>query len=146
MSPVRRRLLVWILVPVTLLVAGLIGFLVYWGQTPPALGAHSSDVYRVTFSDTGGHSAPQVPTAFIKLPDGSKVGLQIGGPIHGSGPHRALLMIRPLLPSGSYGDGTSFPVAPGDVVREHGLRVKVLKVWAMPDWKKSAVDVQADPS
>ncbi|MGW7818678.1 hypothetical protein ACWGLF_11175 [Streptomyces puniciscabiei] len=35
--------------------------------------------------------------------------------------------------------------APGDVVRGHGLRVKVLKVWAMPDWHKSAVDVQADP-
>ncbi|MGW1282754.1 hypothetical protein ACWD4N_03320 [Streptomyces sp. NPDC002586] len=146
MSPVRRRrLLVWILVPVVVVAGGVIGFLVYWNQTPPALGSHTSDVYRVTLSNTGGNSAPQLPTAFIKLPDGSRVGLQIGGPIHSSGSHRAQLMIRPLLPGGSYGDGTSFPVAPGDVVREHGLRVKVLNVWAMPDWHKSAVDVQADP-
>ncbi|MGW2422226.1 hypothetical protein ACWC0C_23730 [Streptomyces sp. NPDC001709] len=146
MSPVRRRrLLVWVLVPVTVVVGSVIGFLVYWNQTPPALGSHASDVYRVTFSNTGGNSAPQLPTAFVKLPDGSKVGLQIGRPIHSSGPHQAGLMIRPLLDGGSYGDGTSFQVAPGDVVWGHGLRVKVLKVWAMPDWRKSAVDVQANP-
>jgi hypothetical protein len=145
-SPIRRRrLLVWILVPVTVVVGAVIAFLVYWNQTPPALGSDASDVYRVTFSNTGGNSAPQLPTAFVTLSDGSKVGLQIGRPFHSSGPHQAHLMIRPLLSSGSYGNGTSFQVAPGDVVRGHGLRVKVLKVWAMPDWHKSAVDVQADP-
>ncbi|WP_328463800.1 hypothetical protein [Streptomyces sp. NBC_00448] len=107
---------------------------------PPPLGRHPADVQRLV-------AVPEnigiLSTGGISLPHGR--GVDFGISTNGSvkplpGPHEAEL--------GLYRDEFHADwhlVKAGDVITGYGVRVKVLKIWRMPNPDHDAMDIQADP-
>jgi hypothetical protein len=138
----RRWLLLGLGAGTACLTAGITGWMLYQGQKPPPLGNHAPNVYRLTIAGHGQHSVPPMPTAFVRLKDGTPVGLMLTGPADRDGPHQASVGVN----VGNNGSTTHwFTVTDGDRFTAQGVHVTVLKVWRMPDWGNNAVDVQADP-
>jgi|GEM_PF-5889130 hypothetical protein len=109
-------------------------------RTPPPLGSHAADVLRLPVVAAG---PPSLPTGYAKRADGTQVALGVED-VGEDGPGRAVLLIRDgadrsLVPK-------SHTVKVGDTFTEFGVRVKVLRIWTMPNPRHNAVDVQADPA
>jgi hypothetical protein len=141
----RRR---WIVLGVALGLLAAIGITIAvlarnHNRMPPPLGSHASDVHRIVIAGHATSSIPPAPTVTIALPDGTKVGLLLTGPSDTERSDQARIGIRR---NGDSSQTQWHEVAPGDVVTDYGVKVKVLKVWKMPDWANNAVDVKADPA
>ncbi len=138
----RTRTLVLIGLAVVLLGGGG-GFALWVNSTPPALGAHPADVYRLTMSDHGVTGIPPAPTASVMMPDGKKPFLTLAGRDTGDpdGVNRILVAPDPTL---SHADW--YVVHSGSHLRSNGLDITVLHVWNEPMPKNDAVDVKAVPT
>lgn len=106
---------------------------------PPPLGPHQSDVQRIAVVADG---FPASPTGGIQLPGGRSVTFSVVtndliNPV--PGPHEAELALEP---DDTHADWHL--VKAGDVITEYGIRVKVLKIWRMPNPDHDAADVRAD--
>lgn len=135
----------WIAVGITALVALGAGVTALVGtghkkddRMPPPLASHAADVQRLTIVS---HGNPSSPTGGIKLADGTSVGLAVQNTGKVPTTDRAVLVVQK----------NSTAVTPkihivkaGDTVTEFGVRVKVLKIWQMPNPDHDAMDVQVD--
>lgn len=107
---------------------------------PPPLGPHKADVQRIVVVP---ESIPVDETGGIKLPNGHDVGFSVVTndlvkPVAGPNEAELGLYDSPLHPDWHV-------VKAGDVITEYGIRVKVLKIWRMPNPDHDAMDLQADP-
>lgn len=109
-------------------------------EQPPPLGPHKSDVQRIVVVADG---FPASPTGGIQLPGGRSVAFSVvtNDLIKPAlGPHEAELALEPDDVHADW-----HLVKAGDVITEYGIRVKVLRIWRMPNPDHDAMDIQADP-
>lgn len=107
---------------------------------PPPLGPHPADVQRIVVVPNGN---PFGHTGGIQLSGGRSVAFSVvtNDLIKPAlGPHEAELALEPDDVHADW-----HLVKAGDVITEYGIRVKVLRIWRMPNPDHDAMDIQADP-
>ncbi|SEG94054.1 hypothetical protein SAMN05216223_12926 [Actinacidiphila yanglinensis] len=112
---------------------------------PPPLGAHKADVQRIVVVPDGN---PMGHTGGIQLPDGRSVAFNVVTSDlikPAPGPHEAELALEQDALERDDSQSDWHLVKAGDVITEYGIRVKVLKIWRMPNPDHDAMDLQADP-
>jgi hypothetical protein len=135
----RPRTLVLIGLAVVLLGASG-GFTLWLNSTPPALGPHPADVYRLVVVG-GERGRPAGPSATVPLPGGRAAYLTLYGP-DAQGVNSIGVTTDPDGDAGT----SSYRVHAGSRVRSHGLDITVLHVWNEPLRKHDAVDLKAIPT
>jgi hypothetical protein len=119
------------------------GFALWFNSTPPPLGAHPADVYRLTKSNHGVTGIPPAPTATVGMPDGTKLFLTLEGRDTSDPDGVASILVAP---DPTLGKAHSYQVHTGSHVRSQGLDITVLHVWNEPMPKNDAVDLKAVPT
>ncbi len=125
------------------LLGGAGGFTLWLNATPPDLGAHPADVYRLV-TEGGTRGIPPQPSATVPLPDGRKAYLTLDGR-DGADPD-GVNSIAVSTDRESNAGTSAFTVRAGTHIRTHGLDITVLHVWNEPLSKNDAIDLKAAPT
>jgi hypothetical protein len=125
------------------LLGGAGGFTLWLNATPPALGAHPADVYRLV-AEGGTHGIAPQPSVTVPLPAGRNAYLTLDG--RDSADPDGVNSIAISTNRESNADASAYKVRSGTHIRTHGLDITVLHVWNEPLSKNDAIDLKAVPA